>query len=266
MTGAAGLALHVREYGKPRSRRVLVLLHGLFGSSGNWGSVARRLEPRYRLLVPDLRNHGQSPHHPDNAYPAMAADVLRLLDDRDVAAATLVGHSMGGKVAMRLALSEPQRVSGLAVVDMAPVRYGHDFRAVLAGFHAVDLAHISSRADADAQMAPHVPGRAVRAFLLQNLARGPDGWAWRLNLSAIEAAQARITGFDDPAPGARYEGPASFIHGTRSDYVTPSSHARIRALFPQADHCPVEDAGHWVYADQPQRFMDCLERFLARAD
>jgi pimeloyl-ACP methyl ester carboxylesterase len=194
----------------------------------------------------------------------MAADLQRLLDERGLHEAILVGHSMGGKVAMQLALHQPQRVAGLAVVDMAPVRYGHDFGAVLAGFRAVDLADISSRADADAQMTPHVPGRAVRAFLLQNLARGPDGWGWRLNLSAIEAAQSEITGFEDPAPGIRYEGPASFIHGTRSDYVTPSSHARIRTLFPHADQCPVEDAGHWVYADQPQRFMDCLERFLAR--
>jgi pimeloyl-ACP methyl ester carboxylesterase len=263
MSAAAGLALHAREFGSPRARAV-VLLHGLFGSSANWGRVSRSLETRYRVLVPDLRNHGQSPHHPDNGYPAMAADLQRLLDDRGLDSALLVGHSMGGKIAMQLALHRPQRVAGLAVVDMAPVRYGHDFGAVLAAFRAVDLHNIGSRADADAQMAPHLPGRAGRAFLLQNLARGPDGWGWRLNLSAIEAAQSQITGFEDPPSGTRYEGPASFIHGTRSDYVTPSAHARIRALFPNADHCPVEDAGHWVYADQPQRFMDCLEQFLGR--
>lgn len=259
------LELHARISGDP-GQPVIVLLHGLFGSAANWGAVARHLSGRYRVIVPDLRNHGQSPHHPDAGYPAMVGDVLGLLDAHAVDTATLVGHSMGGKVAMQLALRHAQRVEGIAVVDMSPVRYGHDFAVVLRGFGAVDLAGIRSRADADAQMAATVAGNGVRAFLLQNLVKGPEGWGWRLNLVALAAAQAQITGFPDQPADAVYQGPATFIYGELSDYVAPAHEAEIRRLFPTASLCPVADAGHWVYADQPQGFMRCLDAFLARLD
>lgn len=258
------LELHTRTAGDPE-RPTLVLLHGLFGASANWGAVARHLSARYHVLVPDLRNHGQSPHHPDSSYPAMAADVLGLLDDRGIGTATLVGHSMGGKVAMQLALHHPQRVRGLAVVDMAPVGYRHDFEAVLAAFRAVDLSAIRSRGDADAQMAAYVGAGGVRAFLLQNLVKGADGWRWRANLDALDAAQRQITAFPVQPVGARFTGPTSFVYGERSDYVTPAYETAIRRYFPNATLCPVENAGHWVYADQPQGFMHCLEALLARA-
>lgn len=256
------LKLHLRTYGPP-DRPCVLLLHGLFGSSSNWGAVARQLEPHYRVLVPDLRNHGQSPHHRDCGYPAMVDDVLHLLDTHDVGAATLVGHSMGGKVAMHLALNHPQRVDRLAVVDMSPVRYTHNFDAVLGGFGAVDLATIRSRADADRQMASSVNGGGVRAFLLQNLVKDAQGWRWRLNLSALAAAQAEITGFPDQRSGATFDGDAQFIHGVLSDYVTPAYEPTIRRFFPRASLCPVDGAGHWVYADQPQGFMTCLQAMLA---
>ena len=255
------MELHFRSYGSP-DRPCVLLLHGLFGSSSNWGAVARQLETQYHVLVPDLRNHGQSPHHADTSYPAMVDDVLRLLEAHDVDAATLVGHSMGGKVAMHLALNHPQRVSRLAVVDMSPVRYTHNFDAVLDGFGAVDLATIRSRADADRQMAPHVSGGGVRAFLLQNLVKDEAGWRWRLNLSALAAAQAEITGFPDQRSDATFDGSAYFIHGALSDYVTPAYEPAIRRYFPNAMLCPVDGAGHWVYADQPQGFMACLDAFL----
>jgi pimeloyl-ACP methyl ester carboxylesterase len=255
------IPLHTRGFGST-GQPVVVLLHGLFGSSANWGSIARRLELRYRVLVPDLRNHGQSPHHRDSSYDAMAADVLALFDAEGVDQATLVGHSMGGKVAMHLALNQPRRVAGLAVVDMAPVRYTHDFEPVLAAFRAVDLATIHGRADADRQMAARIRGGGVRAFLLQNLVKGPEGWAWRANLEALAAAQRQITGFPEQPEAARYEGPASFIYGDLSDYVTPAHEAQIRRFFPRASLCPVAHAGHWVYADQPQAFQACLEALL----
>jgi pimeloyl-ACP methyl ester carboxylesterase len=243
--------------------KAVVLLHGLFGSAANWGAVARQLAGRFHVLVPDLRNHGQSPHAADASYPAMVDDLLGLLDRHALEQAVLVGHSMGGKVVMHFALNHPQRVERLAVVDMSPVRYTHDFEGVLAGFRAVDLAAIRNRADADRQMAATVPVAGVRAFLLQNLAKGPDGWGWRLNLEALAAAQAMITGFPRQPPGAVYDGPVSFIYGALSDYVTPAYESRIRDLFPGAELCPVAGAGHWVYADKPQGFMACLERFLA---
>lgn len=257
------VTLHTRTYGEA-GRPALILLHGLFGSSVNWGSIARQLADRYLVLVPDLRNHGQSPHVPENSYPAMADDLRGLLDARSLDAAVFVGHSMGGKVAMQLALSDPRRVRGLAVVDMAPVSYAHDFKDVLAGFDAVDLAVVKGRADADRQLAAHVPASGVRAFLLQNLYREGDHWQWRLNLEALRAAQRQITGFPDTAAGRQYTGPAAFIHGELSSYLKPSHHATIERLFPDARFCRVAEAGHWVYADRPEGFMACLDAFLDR--
>jgi len=256
-------ALNFRTYGDP-GQPAIILLHGLFGSSANWGTVARQLSQKYQVLVPDLRNHGQSPHDPDSSYEAMVADVLRLLDVEGINEATLVGHSMGGKVAMHLALNHPRRVTGLAVVDMSPVRYSHDFNEVLAAFRAVDLARLGNRSDADAQMAHRVTIPGVRAFLLQNLVKRDGTWAWRLNLDALAASQAEILGFPAQSPGAVYAGPAAFIYGELSDYVKQEYEPEIRRLFPAASLCPVPRAGHWVYAEQPEGFMTCLDEYLAR--
>lgn len=255
------LDLNVKRFGESDSP-VLLMLHGLFGSSVNWTSIARGLADRYRLIVPDLRNHGQSPHDSRHDYPAMVADLLRLLDAERVERVALVGHSMGGKVAMQLALHHRDRVDGLAVVDMAPVSYTHDFQVVLDGFAAVDLAAVTNRADADRQMAARVELPGVRAFLLQNLVKQGDDWGWRMNIDALAAAQSVITGFPEQPADARYEGPCSFIYGELSDYVTPGYEPVIKGYFPAASLCPVSGAGHWVYAEQPQGFASCLARFL----
>jgi len=253
------LPLHLRQHGE--SGPYVVLLHGLFGSSGNWGSIARDLARRYRVLVPDLRNHGQSPHHPDVSYQAMMSDLLGLLDERRIEQAIVIGHSMGGKLGMHLALAYPQRVAGLAVVDMAPVAYRHDFRQVFRAFDAVDLENLQKRSDADAPMAEHLVQPGVRAFLQQNLQRAGDKWSWRCDLQALRAGQARITGFDVPEE-ARYPGQACFIHGTLSDYLQPAYEGAVHHYFPKAWICPVKGAGHWVYAEKPEGFWRCLDSFL----
>lgn len=254
------LQLHYREYGE--GRQPLVLLHGLFGSSANWGSIARHLSERYRVLVPDLRNHGQSPHHDDVSYDAMVEDLLGLFDQLQLAAPLIVGHSMGGKVAMQMALSQPDRVGGMAVVDMAPIAYRHNFDRIFRGFDAVDLASLGSRRDADEQMARHILEPAVRTFLLQNLGKTQSGaWGWRLNLSALHARQDQITGFSPPS--TPYRGPSWFIHGANSDYLLPQYEPEVFRLFPRARICTVQGAGHWVYAEQPEGFAHCLEKFLA---
>ena len=255
------LELKLRTQGDP-GRPAIVLLHGLFGSSTNWGTVARHLGQNYQVLVPDLRNHGQSPHDSDCSYEAMVGDLLHLLDAQGVEQATLVGHSMGGKVAMHLALNHPQRVDGLVVVDMSPVRYAHDFNDVVTAFRAVDLTAVRNRSDADAQMAAHIEIVGVRAFLLQNLVKRSDGWAWRVNLDALAMAQERITGFPPQPQDVVFQRPASFIHGELSDYVKPAYEPEILRLFPAATLCAVEQAGHWVYAEKPQGFMSCLDDYL----
>ena len=255
------LQLNHRTYGEP-SKPTLLLLHGLFGSATNWGSIARHLADRYHILVPDLRNHGQSPHHPMHSYAAMVDDLLALLDRYGVSQVGLIGHSMGGKAAMQLALHHPQRVGALAVVDIAPVSYAHDFQTVLDAFDAVELVGLNSRAEADTQMADKVPEPGVRAFLLQNLVKSPDGWAWRLNLAALAAAQAEIVAFPAQADDARFDGPVIMIHGERSDYMLPAYRPQVERYFPAAQFCRVPDAGHWVYAEQPKGFLDCLMPFL----
>lgn len=256
------LPLNLRRYGERGTP--IVLLHGLFGSAANWGSSARALADEYRVLVPDLRNHGQSPHDDDVSYTAMRGDLLRLLDEQGLDRVLLVGHSMGGKLAMHLALSEPQRVSGLAVVDMAPVAYRHRFDTVLDAFDAVQLDTLEGRSDADRQMAGAIDQPGLRAFLLQNLVRDDDGWQWRHNLAALRRGQDRITGFDPPG-NAVYDGVAWFIHGELSDYLLPEHLPQVQRLFPQARICPVAGAGHWVYAEQPQGFAECLNGFLQAA-
>ena len=254
-------ALNCRLYGDPAAPAV-VLIHGLFGSAANWGSIARRLADRHYVLNPDLRNHGQSPHDPVHDYPGMAADLRHLLDTHGIDHATLIGHSMGGKAAMQLALETPDRVERLVVVDIAPVDYAHDFQDVLDAFDAVDLSVTSSRADAERQMANRLDSPGLRAFLLQNLVRDGGAWCWRFNREALADAQDVITGFPEAGPGVAYTGPTLFLHGSESDYVLPAHQTTIRTLFPTATIVPIADAGHWVYADQPAAFLARLEGFL----
>lgn len=237
-----------------------MLLHGLFGSKANWGSIARALSHSRHVLTVDLRNHGDSPHASDLSYPAMAADVWSLLQNQGIARPALIGHSMGGKVAMWMALDRPEGLAGLAVVDMAPVRYRHDFNQVFAAFDSVDLAAIGSRADADRMMKTAIGPAGLRAFLLQNLVKQDDAWQWRLNLEVLRQGQHLITDFSPS--GGRFDGAAHFIHGALSDYVVDSYRPIIEGFFPAAVYCPVADAGHWVYAEQPERFQRCLTAFL----
>lgn len=257
------LPLHYREYGV--RGEVLLLLHGLFGSSVNWSSIARELADDHRVIVPDLRNHGQSPRADHMDYASMTGDLCSLLDHLSVPRAALVGHSMGGKVAMHMALAFPQRVAGLAVVDIAPIAYAHDFSVILEGIAAIDLASLTGRQQADRLLAECVPESGVRGFLLQNLVREKDGWRWRINLASLRANMPAITGFDPPQ-NAIYPGPAHFIRGELSSYVPSQAETRIRQLFTRARICPVANAGHWVYAEQREGFMHCLCGFLRELD
>jgi pimeloyl-ACP methyl ester carboxylesterase len=256
------IRLHLREYGTARpGADPVVLLHGLFGSAGNWHGIARILGQRHRVLVPDLRGHGRSPAGDGLSYPAMAADLVRLLDDEAIPQARVVGHSMGGKAAMWLGLTAPQRVATLTVVDIAPVTYPDRHSALMAALGAIPQASLRDRREADARLAPGVPEAAVCGYLLQNLEHTPDGWRWRFAVAAIAAATEAIRGFPDPA-GAQFPGPTLFVYGTASDYLTGAHLGAMRALFPLARLRPVAGAGHWVYADQPAGFLAAIASAL----
>lgn len=254
--------LHTRELGA-ESDRPLLMLHGLFGSCANWLPIARQLAAHgRRVLLPDLRNHGRSFHHPDVSYPALAADLLRLLDTAGIDEADLVGHSMGAKAAMWLALTAPARVRSVVAVDSAPVVYPNRLEAILAGLHSIRLGALETRAEADATLARWVADRRVRDYLLQNLVRDDGAWRWRMNLAALAAGIATIVGWPANVPRAAYPGRALLLYGGASDYVLPAHEPRIRQLFPYARLRCVAGAGHWVYADRPADVLAALRAFL----
>jgi pimeloyl-ACP methyl ester carboxylesterase len=241
----------------------VVLLHGLFGSGRNWMSIARRLGARHRVLVPDLRNHGASPWAVPMTYPAMAADVAEVLVHQANRPVTLVGHSMGGKAAMALALARPGLVRQLVAVDVAPVAYQGTFGPYVRAMRAAQLEGVTRRAEVDQQLVDAVPERGVRAFLLQNLVLGNTGAAhWRVNLPVLEESMETISGFPDVPPGLQFDKPVLFIAGERSGYLSPSQEPTVRRLFPQADVTVVAGAGHWVHAEKPDDFVAALERVL----
>ena len=243
----------------------VVLLHGLFGSAGNWGAIQKRLAQRgRRVLARDLRNHGASPHDRRMDYGTMAADVAETLHGLGASPAAVVGHSMGGKVAMRLALDRPEAVRRLLVADVAPVRYEPHFRTIAAAMQDMPIGPGLSRATADAMLADAVADQRVRTFLLQNLRLG-ERPGWRIGLDEIAASLAGdIEGWDAPE-GIRYGGPVLFLSGGRSDYVRPEHREVIRALFPRVRFVTLRDAGHWLHADDPAGFIATVEAFLTPA-
>lgn len=254
------VTLQYQTYGNA-GHPALVLLHGLLGSSTNWSRIGRQLATSYYVLIPDLRNHGNSPHSDSMTYTEMTQDLIGLLAQERIARATLIGHSMGGKLAMRFALLAPHRVQTLGIVDICPVTYQHTFDHYFDLFASIDLTHIRRRDDAQQQMMAAGIDEVMQFFLLQNLRKTQTGWAWRINLAALKAGQPDIARFDAPL-GYRYDGKTGVIYGTESDYVLPEYQATLNAYFPNATLHPIADAGHWVHVDQPQQFIQTLQHFL----
>lgn len=255
------LPLTYLEAGESIGGTPLLVLHGLFGSARNWQSIARRFGEQRHVFALDLRNHGGAPWAGTMSYPEMADDVLRFLDDRGYARAAVLGHSMGGKAAMTLALQHPQRVERLIVADIAPVAYTHTHGPYVAAMQRADLAGCARRSDVEAQLMDAVPEASLRAFLLQNLVMENGAFRWRINLDAIAAGMDALIGFPDLGD-QRYEGPALFIGGTASDYITPEREPAIRRHFPAANVQMVPGAGHWIHAERPEEFAAMVEAFL----
>ena len=251
------LQIHEAGEGPPA-----VILHGLFGTASNFATIQKRLAVGRRVLTMDLRNHGRSPHDPAMDYPIMAADVLETMDSLRLEQAAIVGHSMGGKVAMTAALRDPARVSRLLIADIAPVPSPPRYRGIADAMIALPLEPGLTRATADAALADAVPDTAMRQFLLSNLRFGAVP-AWRIGLREIADALPAIEGWDDAGEGV-YPGPTLVLRGERSDYIKPDDRVRFRALFPAARFASLRDAGHWLHADAPDAFVATLDAFLPR--
>ena len=232
-----------------------MLLHGMLGSSRNWQTAGRELASGGRVFALDLRNHGLSPHVPSLSYAAMAADVLAWLDSQGLGPAEVVGHSMGGKVAMLLACRHPERVGRLVVVDIAPKDYSCPaHRQEFAAMNELDLAGLKSRADAERRFEPRVPGWAMRKFLATNLERTPGGWRWQVNLPAITAALPELER-NPLSAGDRFAGRSLFIAGGKSGYVLPGDKDLILGHFPAARIEVIAEAGHNPHVETREAFV-----------
>jgi len=242
---------------------VFLLLHGLFGAARNLGVITRALSGRARgrVIALDMRNHGESGHDPEMSYAAMAGDVVETADALGVSAATVIGHSMGGKVGMYLALTRPAFCARLVVLDIAPVAYRHGYGAFVAGMKAVPLEAGLSRARADEVLAKYVPAAAFRGFLLYNLVLG-DAPRWRLGLDEILGAMPELVGWEVPGWVRPYEGKSIFIRGEKSDYVRQGAAPAIGKWFPAAELVTIAGAGHWLHAEKPDEVVRAIRGFL----
>ena len=238
--------------GKP-----LVLIHGLFGSADNWCAIAKYFAQHFQVISIDLRNHGRSPHSDSQTYPEMAEDLLALCDALGLLEIYLLGHSLGGKVAMQFATQYPERVCKLIVVDMAMRAYADEHTELMDAMQAVDLSQMQSRSEVDKALSQSIPNLMVRQFLLTNLVKRGEQLQWRINLPALKANYAKLIS----AISVQFEKPSLFIRGESSDYVSESDVVEIQTHFPNAEVISLPTK-HWVHAEQPQLFIQAVEKFL----
>lgn len=248
------MSLHTTTLGE--SGPLVAFCHGLFGQGKNWTTVAKAIAEDYRVLLVDMPHHGRSPWPDHFDYVDVADRVAELFRADDPVA--LVGHSMGGKAAMVLALDRPALVNRLVVADIAPVAYSHSQSHLIAAMRALDPASVETRSDADRALADKIETDEVRAFLLQSL--DLKAKRWRLNLDVLDREMSRLTGF--PEVTGSFDGPALFLAGALSDYVTPEARPIIKSLFPNARQAKIPGAGHWLHAEKPREFEAAARSFL----
>ncbi len=257
---SGGRQLHYRQFGE--AGPVCVILHGLLGSGENWQTPAKKLAAAgSRVYVPDMRNHGGSFHAADMDYPIMAEDVYRLLRGFGTGPARVIGHSMGGKIGMELALSHPEAVEKLVVVDISPYRYKPLYANVFTALRDIDVSALSARSQADRQLAEKVPDRLVRLFLLKNLRRDKQGaFSWKINLEALANNYHHIWAGIDTS--RTFEKPVLFLEGEKSEAGIQLQFREIQKTFPLAEYSMVSGAGHWLHAEKPREFHIAVTDFF----
>ena len=238
----------------------LIIIHGLYGSAANFKSLAKVYANYFNVYCIDLRNHGGSPHAGDMSYQVMADDVLKFMDDQGLSTSHILGHSMGGKVAMQLALNYPGRIKKLVIGDISPVPYPHHHKKIFEGLLQIPLKDIKSRGEADKLLSHYVNEAGVRMFLLSNLRRGDDGnFKWRINLEVIVREYKSISA----APkGGPYDGQTLFIRGELSEYLTNQHIPKIMNMFPNFRIETIDGCSHWIHSEKPKEFSEILLNFL----
>jgi esterase len=250
--------LAFEEFGDAR-KAPLIILHGFFAAARNWRQIAEKLAENAHVYVLDLRNHGASPHSAEMDYPVMAADLALFLDRQGLRTASLLGHSMGGKVAMWFALNHPEAVDRLIVADMSPISYSHSFDRLIQALQALPLSEIRNRKQAEQLLASDIPDLNYRQFLLQNLVLKEGVYCWRVDLDIFYRTAPNIIAFPDIHHLKPFSGKSLFIAGADSDYVQTD---KARLLFPDAVFSTIPKAGHWLHVQQPAAFIAQVENFL----
>ncbi len=256
----SGSDIFYRQSGSTQAP-VLIAIHGLFGSLDNLGVVVRQLSEHYCVYSLDLPNHGRSAHTDTITLASMAEMIVQWMSDLSIDKAHFLGHSLGGKVAMEIALRYPEKVDKIVVADIAPVAYEHRHQDVFDAFNAVDLQNLTSRADADKSMQPHVAEMSTRSFLLKNLEKKDGVWSWRMNLTGLIQAYPALIAANSTDLGA-HNGPMLFIKGELSSYILPEHRDQILSLFPNASVKVINDTRHWLHAEKPDIFAGIVKRFL----
>ena len=264
------------NYRKTGKGPVIIILHGLFGSSDNWITIAKKLEEDFTVFMPDFRNHGQSPHTPTHTYQDMTDDLEAFYLTHKIEKATILGHSMGGKVAMMFAANFPENVNNLIVADIAPKSYRQETVAIkhseqneliLRLMGELDLTSVTTRKEIDQFLSIELEEPVLRQFILKNISRGNDGnFKWKINLPVLKNSLESILHdinqewFDDRKPILNY--PVTFIRGLNSEYITDQDLPDIKDIYPEAKIIDIPDAGHWLHAEQPDRFVEAVLQSL----
>lgn len=252
------VTLVFEEYGDSNASTLLIL-HGFFASSRNWRKIARKLSVNYRIYLLDMRNHGESVHSEIMDYPSMAADIELFIDIQQLAKANILGHSMGGKAAMWLALSRPECINKLIVADIAPLSYRHSFDNLIQALKLLPLEKLTNRKQADSLLSGAIPESSFRQFLLQNLVLKDGKYSWRIDLDVFAQTADNIIAFPDTDGFNTYLDKVLFLAGAKSNYIDRQS---VKKLFPNAEIKTIDNAGHWLHVEQPELFCDAVNEFL----
>jgi len=248
-------------HANPGSKPVLIILHGLFGSGENWKSVARRLSAHYTCYCLDMRNHGQSPHDNDIGHNAMAGDVLEFIDAHKLHRPVLLGHSMGGKVAMTIAFSRPEIIGALIIVDIAPRKYYLNFTGILRAMKTLDVSTLHTYAQADEALTAGIPDNLLRYFIMKNLTKTKEGgFKWKVNVCAL-ADNIVVLGNEPEPDNTVYQGKTLFIYGAKSGFVKDTDFDLLKNRFSEIRFSCIADAGHWVHADNTDSFVKAVAEF-----